>query len=134
MPLGDGRVFTDFVADVLAGRDLAMRSDGAASRAFCYLGDAAAGLFTILLRGTPGCAYNLGNDRAELSVRALAELLAGLEPARGLKVRREPQADGDYLPSPILRGCPDVSRLRALGWAPRVGPEAGFRRTLRSFR
>ena len=134
MPLGDGRVFTDFVADVVAGRDLVMRSDGRASRAFCYLADAVEGFFTILLKGTPGRAYNVGNDQAELSIRGLAELLAGLDPVLGLKVRREVQADGDYLISPILRGCPDVSRLRDLGWAPSVDPEEGFRRTILSYR
>ena len=134
MPLGDGRVFTDFVADALAGRDLVMRSDGAASRAFCYLADAVAGLFTILLKGAPGTAYNVGNDRAELAVRDLAQLLAGLDPAQGLRVRREGRTDADYLPSPIRRGCPDLTRLRALGWAPRTGPEEGFRRTLESYR
>jgi nucleoside-diphosphate-sugar epimerase len=134
MPLGDGRVFTDFVADVLEGRDLVMRSDGTVSRAFCYLADAVEGLFTILLKGNPGTAYNVGNDKAELKVRELAELLVGLDPALGLKVRREEPSDGDYLPSPIQRGCPDVTRLRELGWAPRIDPEEGFRRTIRSYR
>jgi UDP-glucuronate decarboxylase len=134
MPLGDGRSFSDFVADVLAGRDLVLRSDGSASRAFCYLADTVEGLFTILLAGVPGQAYNVGNDRAELSVGALAELLAGLEPGAGLRVRREAQADPHYLQSPIRRGCPDVSRLRGLGWAPRTAPREGFRRTLESFR
>lgn len=134
MPLGDGRVFTDFVADVLAGRDLVMRSDGQASRAFCYLADAVEGFFTILLKGTAGSAYNVGNDQAELKIMELAELLAGLDPVLGLKVRRDAQANGHYLPSPIQRGCPDVSRLRGLGWMPRVAPEEGFMRTLQSYR
>jgi len=133
MPLGDGRVFTDFVADVLARRDVVMRSAGTASRAFCYLADAVAGFFTILLRGEAATPYNVGNDSAELSVRDLAALLAGLDPSLGLKVRRE-AAEGDtYLPSPIQRGCPDVTRLRNLGWEPRTGPEEGFRRTIRSY-
>jgi nucleoside-diphosphate-sugar epimerase len=134
MPLADGRVFTDFVADVLAGRDLVMRSAGTASRAFCYLADAVEAFFTILLKGAPGRAYNVGNDQAELSVLDLAGLLAGLDPGARLGVRREAQEEGTYLASPIQRGCPDVTRLRALGWAPRTGPEEGFRRTIRSFR
>ena len=134
MPLGDGRVFSDFVADVVAGRDLVMRSDGLASRAFCYLADTVEGLFAILLKGAPATAYNVGNDLGELRVLDLAELLAGLEPALGLKVRREGRAGADYLPSPIRRGCPDVTRLRALGWAPVTSPREGFLRTIRSFR
>ncbi len=130
MPLGDGRSFSDLVADAVAGRDLVLRSEGTASRAFCYLADAAEALFTILLKGVPGTAYNVGNDQAELRIRDLAALVAGLVP--GLRVRREPPAAGDAQPSPILRGCPDLTRLRGLGWAPRTGPEEGFRRTLRS--
>jgi nucleoside-diphosphate-sugar epimerase len=135
MPLGDGRVFSDFVGDALAGRDLVMRSDGRVSRAFCYLADTVEGCFAILLKGTAGAAYNVGNDRAELTVLELANLIAGLEPERGLRVRREAATAADpYLPSPIQRGCPDVSRLRGLGWAPRTGPQEGFLRTLKSFR
>lgn len=135
MTLGDGRVFSDFVADALAGRDLVMRSDGRVSRAFCYLADTVEGCFAILLNGAAGAAYNVGNDRAELTVLELANLIAGLEPERGLRVRREAAAAADpYMPSPIQRGCPDVSRLRGLGWAPRTGPQEGFLRTLKSFR
>ena len=134
MPLGDGRVFSDFVADIVAGRDLVMRSDGSASRAFCYLADAVEGFFTILLKGAPGIAYNVGNDQAELKIRDLAELLVGLDPALGLSVRRENQVDGSYLPSPIQRGCPDVTRLRALGWSPRTNPAEGFRRTIEHYK
>ncbi|ETW21526.1 MULTISPECIES: NAD-dependent epimerase/dehydratase family protein [Mycobacterium] len=134
MTLCDGRVFSDFVGDALAGRDLVMRSDGRVSRAFCYLADTVEGCFTILLKGAPGTAYNVGNDRAELTVLELANLVAGLEPERGLAVRREAAEAADtYLPSPIQRGCPDVSRLRSLGWAPRTEPHEGFLRTLKSF-
>ncbi|OBI13362.1 hypothetical protein A5713_02640 [Mycobacterium sp. E2497] len=135
MPLGDGRVFSDFVGDALAGRDLVMRSDGRVSRAFCYLADTVAGCFTILLKGAMGTAYNVGNEEAELTVLELANLIAGLEPQRGLRVRREAAAAADpYLPSPIQRGCPDVSRLRGLGWTPWTAPREGFLRTLESFR
>ncbi|MGD1237798.1 NAD-dependent epimerase/dehydratase family protein [Mycobacterium seoulense] len=135
MPLADGRVFSDFVGDALGGRDLVMRSDGHVSRAFCYLSDTVEGCFTILLKGAAGTAYNVGNDRAELTVSELANLIVDLEPERGLRVRRKAASAADpYLPSPIQRGCPDVSRLRGLGWAPRIGPRAGFLRTLNSFR
>lgn len=135
MPLSDGRTFSDFIADVLAGRDLVMRSEGKASRALGYLADVVEGCFTVLLNGVSGEAYNVGNDEAELTVLEMANLIAGLEPERGLQVRREAAAATDtYLPSPIQRTCPDTSRLRELGWAPRTAPREGFLRTLNSFR
>jgi len=131
MALDDGRVFADFVADVLAKRDLVMKSDGLAVRPYCYSSDATRAFFTVLLSGERGTPYNVGNPAAELSVLGLAELLVGTFPELGLRVVRAPPR-ADYLPSPIIRNCPDITRISALGWAPHIAPEEGFRRTVRS--
>ena len=40
MELNDGRVFADFVADLVSRRDICLKSDGRARRPFCYLADA----------------------------------------------------------------------------------------------
>jgi nucleoside-diphosphate-sugar epimerase len=134
LSLSDGRVFADFVADVVAGRDIVLRSSGDARRAFCYLADATEAFFTVLLKGTPGQAYNVGNDRAEISIRDLAELVAGLLPDRRVKVvRHEEPSSAGYLPSAVTRALPDVSKIAQLGWRPTTGLEEGFRRTIRSF-
>ncbi|MBI3891533.1 MAG: NAD-dependent epimerase/dehydratase family protein, partial [Candidatus Wallbacteria bacterium] len=62
MRLDDGRVFADFVADIVQGRDILLQSDGSALRAFCYLADATVGFFTVLLKGKVAEAYNIGNS------------------------------------------------------------------------
>jgi len=130
----DGRVFADFVADVVAGRDISIKGDGTARRAFCYLSDATVGFFTVLLKGEDAVPYNVGNDEAETSIAQLAEMLADLFPERGLRVVFEDRTAGDsYLASPISRNCPNTSRLRDLGWRPEVTLEAGFRRTIESY-
>lgn len=132
MMLDDGRVYADFVADIVARRDIVMKSAGLAERAFCYLSDATRGFFTILLRGEPGQAYNIGNPGGLTSIADLAETLTGLFPERGLRVRYEAPAGG-YLPSPIHRNCPDVTKAAALGWQPETTVPEGFRRTVASF-
>lgn len=132
MMLNDGRVYADFMADIVARRDIVMKSAGQAERAFCYLPDATRGFFTVLLRGEPGQAYNIGNPAALISIAELAETLTGLFPERGLRVRHEAPAGG-YLPSPIHRNCPDVTKAAALGWRPETTVQEGFRRTVASF-
>lgn len=127
----DGRVYTDFIAAVAGGGDLVMTSDGSARRAFCYVSDAVAGLFTALLKGEPGTAYNVGNEDAETGVAELAEMLVRSNP--GLQIRREAPPAG-YLPSAVNRNCPDTTRLRALGWSPVWGLEPGFRRAIEGCR
>ncbi len=133
MRLDDGRVFADFVADVIHGRDIVMRSDGRARRAFCYLADATQAFFSVLLKGVPGEAYNVGNEEGELSIMELAERLAALFPEKRLRVIRAGSDPEGYLRSAISRSCPDTSKLRALGWRPATGIDEGFSRTIRSF-
>lgn len=134
MDLGDGRVFADFVSDIVQGRDIVMKSDGIATRAFCYLADAVAGFFTVLFHGQPGEAYNIGNDKAEISIADLADLLANLFPEKGLRVvRQEATPSRTYLKSGISRSCPDISRARELGWEPTTDITRGFQKTIRSF-
>ena len=134
MSLDDGRVFADFVADIVNGKNILMKSDGSATRSFCYLADATIGFFLVLLTGEVGQAYNVGNDKGEISIYELAQTLVRLFPEKGLKVIREERGDNQaYLKSKISRSCPDTSKIRAMGWEPMFSVEDGFRRTIRSW-
>lgn len=129
MRLDDGRVFADFVRDLVEGRDIVLNSDGAAERAFCYLADATRAFLTLLLKGEKSRAYNVGNSRAVVSIRELATTLTGLYPEKGLSARFASPQKG-YLASSVARSAPDTARLETLGWRPQTGIEDGFRRTI----
>lgn len=134
MSLDDGRVFADFVADIIASRDITLKGDGLALRPFCYLADATVGFLLILLKGGRSEAYNVGNPQAEISIRDLATLLSGLYPERNIKTHFMSRCDnGQYLDSPVDRSSPDISKMKALGWEPNCNLEDGFRRTIESF-
>lgn len=130
MALDDGRVYADFVRAVVQRHDIELNSDGKAVRAFCYLADAVAGFFTVLLKGTTGTAYNVGNPAGALSIAELADLLAGLGSGPRLAVKFSGRPTGGYLPSPIPVNVPDVTRLTGLGWKPVWLPREGFARTV----
>lgn len=130
MDLNDGRVFADFVGKIVRGENIVLKSDGTASRPFCYLADAVTGLFTILFKGQQGGAYNLMNDEAEIRIRDLAELLVGLFPEKGLQLicpdqPTQPNNAALWNPGFLV----DTSKIRELGWRPLFSPETGFRRT-----
>lgn len=134
MALDDGRVFADFVSDIVNKRNIRLMSEGTHQRAFCYLADSTPALFKIMLEGEPGTAYNMGNDEAEISIRDLADALVGLFPEWGLKVERTAdQHAAGYVRTTVDRACPDTTRLRALGWKPSIGIREGFRRTVLSY-
>ncbi len=134
MKLDDGRVFADFVSDVVNGRDIVMRSDGKAIRSFCYLSDAIIAFFTVILKGEIGQAYNVGNDKAEISVIDLANLLVSLYPEKKLKViKQDENVTPGYLKSPFNRHVPDINKIKQLGWIPQISLNEGFKRTIESF-
>jgi nucleoside-diphosphate-sugar epimerase len=134
MKLDDGRVFADFVRNLVTGEDLVMKSDGLAVRPFCYIADTIAGILHIMLKGKNAEAYNIGNDEALISIAGLADRLVETFAEKKLKVVRIARQEGaTYLESPISINCPDTTKLRELGWSPRIGIEEGFKRTVRHY-
>ena len=134
MALDDGRVFADFVADIVHNRNIVMKSAGQAIRSFCYLTDATIGFFSVLVNGENASAYNVANPRESISIIDLAQIMADLFPERGLSVvRGGAPSSNEYLPSAVKECTPDISRLEKLGWSPKMTLADGFRRTVLSF-
>jgi UDP-glucuronate decarboxylase len=134
MQLDDGRVFADFVRDILRGGPIVLKSDGKARRSFCYLADATRGFFTVLLKGAAGEAYNVANPDGECSIAELAARLANLYREQGITVEQHLRTDPYYLASPIVSTLANVDKLKALGWRSTWEIEEGFRRTVDSYR
>lgn len=134
MSLDDGRVYSDFVSDVVHGRDIVMKSDGNAMRTFCYLADAATAFFTVLLKGENAQAYNVADKDGEISINGLASMMIGLFPEKELSVKKcKTTRMNGYLKNPLERSHPSTSRLEKLGWKPRHSLRKGFERTVRSY-
>ncbi len=133
MDLNDGRVFADFVSHLVRRQDIVLSSDGMASRPFCYLADATVALFTVLLKGNAGEAYNVGTD-CETTILDLAEMLCRLFPERNCRVVRQAKdLSATSLTAPPSAGHFDLSKIRSLGWSPSTSLEEGFLRTVKSY-
>ncbi|MHB9148391.1 MAG: NAD-dependent epimerase/dehydratase family protein [Candidatus Amoebophilus sp.] len=131
--LDDGRVFADFIADIINNRDIILKSDGMAKRSFCYISDAIVGFLTIILKGENSEAYNVGNPDAEISMKELAATLVLMYPEKKINLKFNVQNNDSFLRSDIQRICPDISKIKLLGWYPEIGIEEGFTRTVNSF-
>jgi UDP-glucuronate decarboxylase len=133
MKLNDGRVFADFVHDAVTGREIVVKSDGKDKRSFCYLSDATEAFLQVLLRGQPGHAYNIGNPSGSISIADLARLIAGLYSKRAPQIGPVNSSGGDMAATKTAATCPDIARIKALGWSPTIEPADGFRRTIEYF-
>ena len=138
LKISDRRVLPDFARDVLAGRPIEMLSDGGPRRTYCYVGDAIAGYYKILVRGRPGEPYNVGVESPEISVAELAERVARtaaeLFGYRG-RVIRAHSPDATYLADNPVRRCPTIAKAREeLGYAPAISLDDALRRSLLWYR
>jgi dTDP-glucose 4,6-dehydratase len=125
LSLGAGFAVVDFMADILAGRAIRIGGDGTAVRSYLYGADLAIWLWTLLLRGAPGRAYNVGSAQP-LTIRALAELMAAeLSPGTAIEVAHRTVAGAAG-----ARYVPSVDRAESeLGLRVRVPLADALRRT-----
>ena len=130
--LDDGRVFADFVRNIVNNENITMNSDGSAKRTFCYLADATIAFFSVLLRGNVGEVYNVSGDK-QVSVLELANVLVEMFPEKKLKVIKKETTNKNYLRTTTPDFLPGVSKLAQLGWKPVYSIENGFKRMIKSF-
>lgn len=130
----DRRVIPDLARNVLDGRDLVLLSNGSATRTFCYVADAIAGYYKVLVRGRAGEAYNIGTERPEVTMNELAaRLVVQARELFGYKgeVVHQTSSDPNYLVDNPVRRCPSIEKARReLGFDPSVSLDDGLRRSL----
>jgi len=131
--LDDGRVFGDFVKNVIRNEDIVLNSDGKAKRSFLYISDMIIGLFRVLFRGENGHAYNIAAD-AETEILELASMLCGLYPQKNLSVKfNKSAAPAGYIRSASVGAPLSTEKLKKLGWKQTIPIERGFRRMIESY-
>ena len=126
----DGRVMADLMGDVVAGRDIVLKSNGEAIRAFIYITDAVLGMFTVLFKGKVGKAYNLSNETEPVSIKNLAQLLASTRSDKTIHVLINGGDQKGYCA--YRRTALDTTAIEQLGWQPQVALTDGIKRTLSS--
>lgn len=117
----DGRVFADFARAIVERRPIVMKTEGTTARCYCYLGDAVDAIETILEKGENGQAYTVANEDTFCTIREMAEMLVAAHPQAGSSVVFDFGDAASRGFAPPFRMRLDCSRLRALGWIPKVG-------------
>lgn len=132
---GDPRAFTAFVKNAVRGEDIVLHSTGEETRFWCYLTDATEAFFRVLFGSASGEAWNIANDEAGCTILELAQTACEAAPERRSTVRFDPsKVPPGYTPFKSQQvTVPDITKLRKLGFAPKIAIGEGLRRTISAY-
>ena len=99
-----------------------IQGQGNETRSFIYIDDFTDGLMLVLEKGKHNEVYHIGTQD-EISVRDLAEQVVALF-GRQPRLKHLPLQAGS-----TVRRCPDTSKLRALGFTPKISFPTGLKLT-----
>jgi nucleoside-diphosphate-sugar epimerase len=130
LPLNGSFAIGNFVGDALGGGPVCVKGDGTARRSYMYGADLVIWLWTILIRGRSGRAYNVGSED-EFSMAEVAEMVArACGNNCSVEIKQKPVAGNS-----AMRYIPNTQRARAeLGLSQRVTMDEGIRKMIRYLR
>lgn len=124
----DDRASSQFPRDVLAGKDIVMKSAGSQLRSYCYVLDCVSAMVTVLLDGNCADAYNISNPNSVVTIRQMAQAFAD---AAGRRIVFENPSDVEAKSYNLMdNSALDAQRLLALGWKGLFDLHKGVKATL----
>jgi len=127
MDIDDGRVITNFIKQIIAGKPLVIYGDGTQGRSFCYVDDMIDGLYRLMNSVEHG-PINIGNPNTEFTLNELVGQFEGILGRKLEVVYIEATENDPKQRKPIIEKA-----QRLLGWSPSVGLTEGLEKTMRYF-
>jgi len=97
--------------------------DGSQTRSFNYIDDFAEGVLAMVKNGVHNNIYHIGDDR-EFYIKDLVGMIANTMGAK-VNIKETPAPEGE-----TKRRCPDISKIKKLGYMPRTSLEEGLKPTI----
>ena len=124
----DTKAISQFIKKAAAGEDIVLKSEGNQKYSYTFVTDAAAGILYTMLLGTPGEAYNVADEKSDITLKELAGHLADIAGTKVVFELPDEKEKKGY--STATKAMLDASKLEALGWHAGVHMEEGLRCTV----
>lgn len=130
--MSDSKAIAQFIKKGLAGEDIILKSAGNQLYSYSYSADAVSGLLTILTQGLDGAAYNIADEKSDITLKDLAELIADYSGTQVVfELPDEKEARGYSM---SVKARLDSTKLKNLGWSAHYDIKSGITRTLEILR
>lgn len=128
MLMSDTKAISQFIRKGIAGENIVLKSEGTQFYSYTYVADAVAGLLTVMLRGETGEAYNIADEKSDITLRDLAKLIADIN---GTEVVFElPDAVESAGFSKATKARLESAKLQRIGWSAKYSIQEGMQRTI----
>lgn len=128
MRMTDSKAVAQFIKKAVRGEDIILKSEGNQLYSYAHVFDAVLGILWVLLAGETGQAYNLADERSNITLKDLARAAADQAGTRVVfDLPGETERRGYSTASKALL---DAGKLRALGWKASYDIYTGIRETI----
>lgn len=129
MRMNDTKAISQFIKRGINGEDFVLKSAGNQYYSYQYVADSVSGLLWILLCGKSGEAYNIADEKSDITLKDLAEYIASLNSRKVVFEIPDVTEAAGY--SKATKARLDGSKLKALGWEPKYDIYTGIERTIK---
>ena len=127
----ENRVFAQFARSAMNGTDIVLHTTGESEGNYVYTADAIRAILMLLVKGTSGEAYNIANEQSHTTIREMAQLVAERIAGNEIQVVLDIPKDSASLGyAPPVKMWLDASKMRGLGWEPKVGMVEAYERMI----
>lgn len=127
----ENRVFAQFARSAMKKEDIVLHTTGESEGNYVYTSDAIRAILLLLVKGKKGEAYNIANEESHITIRDMAEMVAGEIAEHRIQVVIDIPSDSSSLGyAPPVRMWLDSSKMMALGWEPKVGLKEAYQRMI----
>ncbi len=133
MKLGDGRIHSDLVENIILRKNLLITGNPKVRRAFCYISDVVSGILTIMFFGKNGESYNLANPKETYSVKKIAEIIKENQ-KNNYNVKIIFNKNQKIKRNDFFYPKPSIEKLKKIGWKPRISVKVGLINTINYFK
>lgn len=125
----DYRIFPNFISNILNKKKIKIYGSGDQTRTYCYITDAIEGFIRVICLGKTGEAYNIGNNKPEVSVKKIFEVFKNIHKSNiSADFVNHPKSYPNDEPK---RRCPDLNKsYKQLRYKPKVNLKNGLQKYL----
>lgn len=113
----DQRVFAYIAHCAINGEDICLKTSGAKENMYLYTMDAVSAILLLLIKGSRGETFNVGNSKTYCSVKEMAQLAAQKLSKKQISVMINMGETTEILYRPESYLNMDTAKLQSLGWS-----------------